>query len=658
MESPPTTPLPRRRLVLLSLAALGVVYGDIGTSPLYALRECFSGEFGIGVTPKNVLGVLSLIFWALMLVVSFKYLHWVLRVDNDGEGGVLALTALLRRKVNGNPTHLGLLFGLGLFGAALLYGDAMITTSISVLSAVEGLGTLDASLAHFVVPVTLAILISLFAIQSNGTARVGAIFGPVTLVWFTTIGFLGASWVARAPEVLQAVNPWHAVAFFAHHGAAGYLVLAGVFLCVTGAEALYADMGHFGARPIRLAWWSVVLPGLLLCYFGQGALLLRYPEHAGNPFFSLAPDWLLVPLIVLATLATVVASQAVISGAFSLTRQAIRLGLLPRMHVVHTSATEFGQVYVPQVNWLLMLATVGLVVWFRTSGALAAAYGVAVTSTMLITTILFAVIAAQRFGWRLSRLVPLVGLFLAIDVAFVGANATKLLHGAWFAIGVGFLIFAIMTTWRKARILLGQALRATLPRMEDFVRVTHDVPRVEGMAVFLTSDPDCVPSSILHNLKHNRVLHSRTAFLNIATDRVPRVSSEEKVRVHDLGSGFYRITARYGFYETPSVPNVLALAQSQGLELPVERVSFFLARQRLVPRRTRQMSLWGQRLYAFLSRNSLGATSFYGVPSGQVVEIGAHVHLQDPRTLADDRALREGRASTAASEALDRAVRR
>ncbi len=626
-RAPPHPAGGRRRLAVLSITALGVVYGDIGTSPLYALRECFSGAIGIGVTPENVLGVLSLVFWALMLVVSTKYLGFVLQADNHGEGGVLALTALLQRKAGSAPAKLGFLFGLGLFGAALLYGDTMITTAISVLSAVEGLGSLDQNLSRFVIPVTLAILITLFAIQKNGTSRVGAVFGPLTLLWFATIGSLGVHWILRDPRVLTAVFPWHAVTFFVHNGGHGFLVLGSVFLCVTGAEALYADMGHFGARPIRLAWWWVVLPGLFCCYFGQGALLLHRPEAAANPFYALAPEWMLPPLILLATLATVIASQAVISGAFSLTRQAIQLGLCPRMLVVHTSATEFGQVYVPQVNWLLMVATVGLVVAFRSSSALAAAYGVAVTSTMLITTVLFTVVARRRFGWRRRKLVLLVTLFLIVDVAFFSANVTKVFHGAWVAIWVGIVIYAAMTTWRKARILLGEKLRATLPRMEDFVRVTLDVPRVHGLAVFMTSDPECVPSSILHNLKHNRVLHEKTAFLNIATDRVPRVPSDEKVRVSELGAGFHRITARYGFYETPSVPHVLTLAREQGLDLPVERVSFFLARQRLVPRRTRRMSLWRQRLYAFLSRNSLGATSFYGVPSGQVVEIGAHVHL-------------------------------
>jgi len=607
------------------LTALGIVYGDVGTSPLYAVRECFSGEFGVDPTPDHVMGVMSLIFWALLLVVTVKYLTFVLRADNHGEGGVLALTALLPRKAE--KVGSVMLVGIGLFAAALLYGDGMITPAISVLSAVEGLGALDARLDAFVLPVTLVILTLLFAIQSRGTARLGAIFGPVTLLWFVTIGVLGAIGIAEHPGICAAVVPWHALNFLSEGGAAGFLVLGAVFLVVTGAEALYADMGHFGVGPIRLAWWMVVLPCLLLNYFGQGASILLSPSAAANPFYGLAPEWLLAPLIVLATLATILASQAVISGAFSLTRQAVQLGYCPRMRIVQTSASEIGQVYVPQVNWILLIATIGLVVGFRTSSALAAAYGVAVTATMLITTVLFCRVARKRFGWNRWLVATLFVMFMTFDLAFFGANITKVFHGAWFSLVIGGIVFLLMTTWRKGRTLLAAKQRERLPRIADFIVMTLSTPRVPGAAVFLTSDPDYVPSSIIHNLRHNRVVHEQVVFMHVATVEVPRVDRDEKVVVEDLGNGFHRLVASFGYYERPNVPHAIAIAREQSLKLEVEDASFFLARERLSPDRRPGMGPWRERIFAFLSRNSLGATAYFGIPSSHVVEIGAQVRI-------------------------------
>lgn len=610
---------------LVWLTALGIVYGDVGTSPLYAVRECFNGEFGVEPSPANVMGVMSLIFWALVLVISIKYLTFVLRADNHGEGGVLALTALLPR--NTGKLSTAVLLALGLFAASLLYGDGMITPANSVLSAVEGLSVFDARLADFVLPVTIVILLCLFAVQSRGTARIGAIFGPVTLLWFLTIGTLGVVGIAQHPGICAAALPTYAITFLTANGLAGFLVLGAVFLVVTGAEALYADMGHFGTRPIRFAWWAVVLPCLLLSYFGQGASILESRTAAVDPFYGLAPQWMLAPLIILATMATIIASQAVISGAFSLTRQAVQLGYCPRMQIVQTSASEIGQVYVPQVNWILLVATIGLVIGFRTSSALAAAYGVAVTSTMVITTLLFCRVARTRFGWNRWAVGVLFVAFLVFDLTFFGANITKVFHGAWFPLAIGGVVFLLMTTWRKGRMLLSAKQRNRLPRIEDFLLMTISTPRVTGAAVFLTSDPDYVPSSILHNLRHNGVIHERVVFLNVTTEEVPRTPRDAKVEVEDLGSGFHRIVAHYGYYETPNVPHVIALAREQGLELQVEDVSFFLARERLSPDRRPGMSPWRERIFAFLSRNALGATVYFGIPPAQVVEIGAQVRI-------------------------------
>ncbi|MGE3802218.1 MAG: potassium transporter Kup [Candidatus Kapaibacterium sp.] len=512
-------------LLLLSLTALGVVYGDIGTSPLYAMRECFHGPFAVEPTPANIFGVLSLIFWSLLIVISLKYLLFILRADNHGEGGILALTALVlskKRKIK-NPDHekdekrnrvaRRSLVLIGIFGAALLYGDGMITPAISVLSAVEGLEVATPFFRPWIIPLTIAILILLFSIQNRGTGKVGAIFGPITLLWFLVIAILGTNYILQAPEILGALNPIYGLHFFVENSWRGFLVLGAVFLVVTGGEALYADMGHFGAKPIRLTWFALVLPSLLLNYFGQGSLLLRNPSAAENPFYSMSPEWALYPIVVLATGATVIASQALISGAFSLTMQGVQLGYLPRLRITHTSARERGQIYVPTVNWILLLACIGLVIGFGSSSNLAAAYGVSVTATMGITTILFGVIVRRRWGWSLWAVIPFVTFFLLVDIAFLGANLTKILHGGWFPLLVGGILFSLMTTWKTGRRILEERIRETIIPLNELLLYDDkpdDLPvRVPGTAVFLTRDPQSVPPPLVRNLRHNKVLHER-----------------------------------------------------------------------------------------------------------------------------------------------------
>jgi KUP system potassium uptake protein len=617
------------RVALLSLLALGVVYGDIGTSPLYALRECFHGSYGIAATPDNVLGVMSLVFWALLVIVTVKYLTFILRADNQGEGGVLALTALVTRITEGRSSRRWALVGVGLFAATLLYGDGMITPAISVLSAVEGIRLITPALDTYVVPATVAILIGLFLLQSRGTGGVGLLFGPVTLAWFAAIAAFGVRGILLYPGVLAAVNPWHGLAFVVHNGLHGFIVLGAVFLVVTGAEALYADLGHFGRRPIRLAWAAVVLPALLCNYFGQAALLIRRPGDTHHPFFALVPEPLLIPMVILATAATIIASQAMISGAFSLTRQAIQLGYLPRLRIVHTSETEIGQIYMPQVNWILMICTVLLVLGFRSSGHLAAAYGVAVTTTMLITTLLFFAVARARWQWSLVRAGSVALVFLVLDVAFFGANIIKIFHGAWFPLVVGAVIFLFLTTWKRGRELLAEKMFTGLPTLEEFIKQleAHPPTRVPGQAVFLAGKPDVVPPALLHNLKHNHVLHSAVAVLTIATEDVPRVAPKHRVSVTPLGSGFYRLEARYGFMEQPNVPQLLAQAAEHGLEFQLYRVSFFVGRERVLPDRRPHWSLWSHRLFAFMTRNAQDATTYFQIPPSQVVELGARVQI-------------------------------
>ncbi|MDA8166080.1 MAG: potassium transporter Kup [Desulfobacteraceae bacterium] len=625
-----TGPQDGRKLASLSLAALGVVYGDIGTSPLYALRECFYGSEAIGVSHPNVLGVLSLVLWSLILVVSIKYLTFVLRADNRGEGGILALTALvtpIQASARGGGRWLLVL--LGMFGAALLYGDGMITPAISVLSAVEGLGVATPVFTPYVIPITIIILIGLFMFQHHGTARVGAVFGPVTCLWFLVLGVLGVANIAKEPAVLAAVSPLHAIGFFLRNGGKGFLVLGAVFLAVTGGEALYADMGHFGTKPIRLVWFGLVLPALLLNYFGQGALLLDNPAAVGNPFYRLGPGWALLPMVALSTAATVIASQAVISGAFSLSVQAVQLGYSPRLRIDHTSAEEKGQIYVPLINWGLMLACIGLVIGFRSSNNLAAAYGVAVTTTMGVTTLLFYVVARDRWRWRPAPAVLLAGCFLIIDLAFFGANMMKVAHGGWFPLAVAAGAFILMTTWKRGREVLARRLHKGWHPIEGFVRdIEKQMPmRVPGAAVYMTGNPDFTPPALFHNLRHNKVLHEQIVILGVRTEEIPHVEAAERVKIESLGLGFYRMVVRYGFMESPNIPEVLERLHVPGLDLKITETTFFLGRETLVIGEERVMPKWRKGLFAWMSRNARGATSFFHLPPGRVVEIGMHIEL-------------------------------
>jgi KUP system potassium uptake protein len=619
-----------RHLLTLSIAALGVVYGDIGTSPLYAMRECFHGPHAIQATAGNVMGVLSLVFWSLLLVVSGKYLIFVLRADNDGEGGILALTALATPiKILSNTERWPLVL-LGIFGAALLYGDGMITPAISVLSAVEGLQIATPIFTPYVIPATIAIIVGLFLIQSHGTAGVGKIFGPVTFVWFATLGLLGAAEIARHPGVLAAVNPAHAIRFFATNGWTGYFILGTVVLVITGGESLYVDLGHFGRRPIRLVWFTVVMPALLLNYFGQGALLIADPEAAANPFYLMAPGWALYPLVVLATCATTVASQAVISGAFSITMQAVQLGFLPRLKIAHTSSREFGQIYIPSINWALMIACIMLVIGFRSSSNLAAAYGVAVISTMTITSIMFFVVARQRWGWNLAAVSALVGTFLIIDLAFFGANIVKVPHGGWFPLVAAVVVFGIMTTWRQGRRAVTKLLVSNATPIETFLRdVLHDPPlRVPGTAVFMSGNPAGTPAALLQNVRHNHVLHERNILLTAATLQRPRVDARDRVRVEPLGEGFWRVSVNYGFTEEPDIPAALADLRDPALTLDPQHVTYFLGRETLIAtRRIEHMVLWREKLFVAMSRNATNATSYFCLPINQVIEVGAQVEI-------------------------------
>ena len=626
-----TKPATGRYLAMLTLGALGVVYGDIGTSPLYALRECFSGPHPLPPTRSNVLGVLSLIFWSLLLIVSLKYLTIVLRATNKGEGGILALMALAFPKRSlGASRRRALLIGLGVFGAALLYGDGMITPAISVLSAVEGLNVATPAFEHFVIPITVFTLIVLFAAQSRGTGRVGAVFGPVMVLWFISLALLGVRGILKAPEVLQSLNPWLGLGFLMHSGWTGFVVLGAVFLAVTGAEALYADVGHFGVRPIRIAWFGLVLPGLFLNYLGQGALVLHDPKSIENPFYLLAPHWALYLLVALATAATVIASQALISGAFSLTIQAIQLGYLPRMAVKHTSSTERGQIYLPHVNWALMLAAIGLVLGFRSSSNMAAAYGIAVTLTMLSTTVLFFFAARRLWGWSVWQAAAVCSLFLVVETAFFAANLLKVFNGGWFPLAMGLAIFLLMTTWKKGRELVWNKLRpASLPleMFLDEMERNRKVPRVPGTALFMTANPEGTPIALLHNLKHNKVIHERNLILTILTDEVPQVDAAKRLEVEKLAAGFQRIVAHYGFMEEPNVPELLANAPLVGEPINIHRTTFFLSRETILPTRSGSMTRWRQWLFAVMSRNAQSASSFYRIPAGRVVELGMQVEI-------------------------------
>jgi len=613
----------------LSLTALGIVFGDIGTSPIYALRESFNPANGIAPTQANVLGILSLILWSLIIVISLKYLTFVMRADNHGEGGIIALTALVNPRSQVTARRRLVLVMAGLFGAALLYGDSMITPAISVLSAIEGLEVATPLFRPYVIPITLVILITLFSVQRRGTAGIGMLFGPVTLVWFLTLAVLGVFGIASHPGVIAAVNPLQGAAFFARNGLAGFLVLGSVFLVVTGGEALYADMGHFGIRPIRLTWFILVLPALVLNYFGQGAVILEDPTTLEHPFFLMAPGWALYPLVGMATLATIIASQAVISGAFSLTQQAIQLGYLPRMKVEHTSSREIGQVYLPGINWALMLACLGLVIGFRTSSNLAAAYGVAVTTDMAVTTVIFVVVAAKRWHWSPRSIVLFLSLFLIVDLAFWGANLPKIPQGGWFPIVVAAVIFTMMTTWKKGRKVLAARLEVgSLPIELLIADIRESQPtRVPGTAVFMHKDPDGTPPALMHNLKHNRVLHQRVVLMSVVTLDVPRVADEDRVSVVRVADDFHRVSAYYGFAESPDVPTILELCEKSGLAFDMMQTTFFLSRETLVAHPKGGMAGWRQRLFGVMARNSLQATVYFGIPPNRVVELGMHVQL-------------------------------
>ena len=613
---------------LLVLAALSVVFGDIGTSPLYALRECFAGSHAIEVTPANVLGVLSLIVWSLIVTVSIKYLLFVMRADNQGEGGILALVALLRSH-HGHSRH-AVLVAIGLFGAALLYGEGMITPAISVLSAVEGLGVATQLFEPYVVPITVTILAGLFMLQRRGTGRIGNVFGPIMVLWFVTIGAVGLASTLRNPDVLGALNPIHIVTFFVDHRMRAFLTLGAVILAVTGAETLYADMGHFGPRPIRIAWFTLVLPGLLLNYFGQGALLLDNPDARSNPFFYLAPAWGLYPLVSLATVATVIASQGVISGAFSLTQQAIQLGFSPRFEIRHTSAQQRGQVYIPQVNWMLMLATIALVFSFRTSTNLAAAYGMAVTTTMVITTTLAYVVARERWGWSAWQAGLVTGAFLTVDVAFLAANVVKIPHGGWFPLAIAGLVYAVMTTWAAGRRLVAQRLaESEIPLDVFFASVAARPPlRVPGTGIFMTGRAEGVPPILVHHLTHNQVLHEQVVLLTVSPENVPSVDLDSSIEVQRLQIGFYRVVVRYGFMQTPDVPAALARAREKGLRWTPADTTYYLAQLTLLS--NPKVSLgraWRDALFVFLSRNARRATNFFQIPADRVVEIGIQLEI-------------------------------
>lgn len=610
----------------LSLAALGIVYGDIGTSPLYAMRECFRGVHAVPLTHDNVLGVLSLIFWSLVLIVSVKYVGYVLRADNKGEGGVLSLMALASSGVKGARTR-QVLFVLGIFGAALLYGDGVITPAISVLSAVEGLQVAAPSLHTLVIPLTILILIGLFTLQRRGTAGIGALFGPIMLVWFTALGALGVLNLMRAPEVLLAMSPTYGARFFIENGWIGFGVLSGVFLVVTGSEALYADLGHFGRSPIRRAWFSVAFPGLFLNYLGQGALLLVNPEAVEHPFFRMVPAVLLYPMIALSTTATVVASQALISGVYSLSRQGTMLGVLPRMKVKHTSAEERGQIYVPTVNWLLLIATIFLVLEFRTSSNLAAAYGIAVSLTMLITSLLTFFLVYHRWNWSLPVALAVTSVFVLPEVAFAGANLTRVVAGGWVPLVFAALLYTLMVTWRRGREVLAQRFREQLLPLSDFFDLMQvELPkRAPGTAVFMTSSIEGTPQALLHNFIHNRVVHQHVILLTILTDEAAHVALRDRFELETLDQGFVRIVARYGFMEQPDVPELLSQAGLLGAGF--EGISFFLGRETMIATKRPGMARWRLHVFTFLSRNAQPATKFFNIPPDRVMEIGTQIAL-------------------------------
>ena len=619
----------KKALHVMVVGAIGVVFGDIGTSPLYTFSEAFSDQHGMPVTTFNVLGILSLVLWSLLIVVALKYITFIMRADNKGEGGIMAMMALAQRATRQYPRTRKLVILAAVLGAALFFGDGVITPSITVLSAVEGLEVAAPALSHWVVWIAVIVLVTLFLIQKRGTGGVGSIFGPVMCVWFVALGLIGLYNIVQHPLVLRAINPWYGFNFFIHHGAGGFLVLGAGVLCVTGAEALYADMGHFGRKPITVAWYGFVMPGLVLNYFGQGALLVHDPSAASNPFYLAVPSWGLYPMIALATAAAVIASQAVIAGSFSIMRQAIQLGFLPRMPVVHTSNEEVGQIYLPWVNRLLMILVVLVVVGFGSSNALAGAYGIAVTGTMAIDTTLFLIVAWRMWKWNPVAIVGLGLFFLTIDLSFFGANTLKVEDGGWFPLVLGLAVFTILTTWRRGRDLVLRQLKHGGLALAPFISniAEHPPTRVEGTAIFLVSDPDAVPHALLHNLKHNKVLHKRNVILTVDTLETPHADPDERLELSDLGHDFHRLTLRFGFAEDPNVPAALHECAKQGLEIKMMDTTFFLSRETIVATDRPGMALWRDKLFAFLARNALPATAFFSIPGNRLIELGAQVEI-------------------------------
>ncbi len=620
-----------KRLALLTLTALGVVYGDIGTSPLYAMKEAFKPEYGLAPSQTNIFGLLSLIVWALILVVSVKYVAFILRADNNGEGGVLALLALILQQPDDGSWRMRRIFlvMLGLFGGAFLYGDGVITPAISVLGAVEGLEIISPQFATYVVPLAFIIIATLFYFQYHGTARVGGMFGWIMLAWFLSIATLGVRSVVSHPEIIGAANPWYAISFFLAHPGRSFVVLGAVVLVVTGGEALYADMGHFGKRPIRVAWFALVLPALVLNYFGQGALVLRNPAAVENPFYLLAPEWALFPLLVIATLAAIVASQALISGAFSLTQQAVQLGYTPRVTIIHTSKQEAGQIYIPEVNVALALGTLLLVAGFRSSTALGAAYGVAVTGTMSITTVLFYAVVRRQWHWSALKAGAFLAFFLIIDLGFFASNILKIPHGGWVPLVIAVLVFTLMTTWKRGRILLRiKLLDRTLPIASFVESLSHGGPvRVPGTAIFMTSESEGTPVVLLHHLKHNKVLHEKVILLSILSRQVPEVPSAERITVEPLQQGLYRVKAQYGFMETPNVEDIRARLGEAGIKTRRMDTTYYLGREDLICANGVGMSRWRKKLFAVMARNSRSATQYFGIPANRVVELGTQIEF-------------------------------
>lgn len=621
-----------KNLAILTLGALGVVYGDLGTSPLYTIHECFDGIFHLDASRANVFGVLSLVFWSLCVIISIKYMVFVMRADNHGEGGILALMTLAQSKLAEQKGIKRLLIlTMGLFGASLLYGDGMITPALTVISAIEGLEVATPFFSPYIVPIAIGILILLFTFQYQGTAQIGIVFGPIVLIWFIVIGSLGCGAIIQYPEVLLSVNPLNALRFFLENKVEGFFVLGAVFLALTGGEALYADMGHFGKRPIQLGWYCVALPALLMNYFGQGAVILTHPESITNPFYALAPRWGVIPLVVVSTAATIVASQAIISGVFSITRQAVLLGYLPRIPIIHTSSQEIGQIYIPLTNRLLLAATVSLVMIFRSSTGLAAAYGVGVTMDMLITTLLLYIVARDLWGWRpwVARLV--ICCFLVFEVSFCSSALLKIPYGGWVPLVIGICSYTLMTTWRKGRQILGERLYNRVLPLDTFVQSIlpneTQLARVPGAAIFMSGNPTGTPPVLLHNLKYNKVVHETVAIMNVAIETSPHVSPENRLRVENLGHGFYRVKVRYGFMESPNMRDILALCAAQGLVIEPRTVGFFIGRENVIITENPGMAKWRQRLFAFMARNAQGATPFFDIPPNQAVELGVQVQL-------------------------------